>query len=55
MTDEDRQIQIEFIHNVYKDLYGCRPRQYDFASMTDAEIDALADSLLNESNEEDYR
>ncbi len=45
MSPEDRNIQIEFIHNVYKDTHGVRPRHLDFDSMTDEELDKCADDV----------
>ena len=49
MTPEERNIQIEFIHNVYKSTHGVRPRHINFDSMTDQEIDEMADIVMEDA------
>ena len=49
MSPEDRNIQIEFIHNVYKETHGVRPRHIDFDSLTDQELDEMADIVVEDS------
>ena len=49
MTPEERNIQIEFIHNVYKNTHGVRPRHINFDSMTDQEIDEMADIVMEDA------
>ena len=44
-----RVLDIEYIHRVYKDMYGRRLRHIDFASMTDEEISAEAKRISWES------
>ena len=53
MNSQEREMQIEFINNVYKDIHGVRPRHVDFASMTDQEIDQMAADVVNEGQSPD--
>jgi len=41
-------MDVEFIHNVYKDVHGVRPRD-DFYSMSDLELRSFIKELLNEA------
>ena len=49
LTQEERNMQIEFIHNVYKSTHGHRPRHLDLDSMTDAELDETADIVSEDA------
>jgi len=40
-----REDLISYISDAHKDAYGTRPRHFDFASMSLAELEALADRM----------
>lgn len=50
----DRDLEIEFIYNMYKDIHGVKPRHIDFESMSDEELDNFSAQLVAESKEEEY-
>jgi hypothetical protein len=41
----DKQMNIECYHNMYKSMYGIRPRHIDFDSMTIEDLDLAIDEL----------
>ena len=46
-----REEKIGYIWDTYKAAYGFRPRFMDFESMTDAELDSLADDVTRAAEE----
>ena len=40
----EKQMIIEAIRNIYKDIYGCKPKE-DFNSMTQIELDKYLNNL----------
>ena len=43
------QLDIEWYHNVYKDMYGIRPRHIDFSRVSDSMMQVLMDDLRKAS------
>ena len=62
LTTEERGCELcEMIHNMYKSIYGVRPRHMDLDSMTEEEllheIDALSEAgrhMAEEESDEQY-
>ena len=57
MKNFDRSDVLSWISDLYKDVYGCRPRGYSFNDWSDAELEAFTDQLLAQlkENEEQER
>ena len=59
MKNFDRSDVLSWISDLYKDVYGCRPRGYSFNEWTDAELETYTDELIeqlkkNEAEEEKF-
>lgn len=48
-----REEAVNFIWDVYKDIHGFRPRFMDFDSMSQGELEAECQSLVNYAREEE--
>lgn len=48
MTNIDHEDTIEFIHNIYKDIHGVRPR-IDFTNWTQEALDNFSMALVDEA------
>jgi predicted neutral ceramidase superfamily lipid hydrolase len=48
LSQDDRNTQIEFIINVYKSTHGVKPRHIDFDTLSDAELDNMADTVAED-------
>jgi hypothetical protein len=51
-SELDHYLLVSSISDTFKDVYGVRPRHYDFNNMTVDELKALNDSLYDELDEE---
>lgn len=45
VTEMAHSLDIEWYHNVYKDLHGIRPRHIDFSQVTESEMQVLMAEL----------
>jgi len=48
MSPEVRMTQIEFIINMYKDTHGVKPHHIDFDTLSDVELDQMADTVAED-------
>ena len=51
-ADWYRNDLIEFIYNVHKDVYGFKPRGFNFDAMTTNQLGEFADDLVAQANPE---
>ena len=49
---EDREDVMMWVSDLYKDVYGIRPRGYNFSAFSDVELEKFVNRLIEQAEEE---